>query len=454
MRLYLDPDDQMAIGRVTTAMGDSGATVTGVDFIESRDGQVTVDVTANTRAEDHARDLRDTIDAIDGVAVHRVSDRTFLLHLKGKLEVRSRVPLKTRDDLSRAYTPGVARVCEALAQRPEDARSLTIKGNTVAIVTDGTAVLGLGDIGPVASMPVMEGKAVLFKEFANIDAWPVALDTTDTDEIVAIVKAMAPAYGGVNLEDIAAPRCFEIEERLRDELDIPVFHDDQHGTAIVVLAALTNALRLVDKEIGDVTVAMAGAGAAGVAIAKLLMAEGVDDILVSDRHGIINADEEQADAGKQWIADNTNRDRRSGPVTESLDDADVFIGVSGPDLFDAGELARMADDAIVFALANPHPEVDPEEARAHAAVVATGRSDYPNQINNVLAFPGVFRGALDARATAITEEMKVAAAKAIAGVVADDELHAFHIIPSVFDRDVVPAVAAAIAEVADRDRAD
>jgi malate dehydrogenase (oxaloacetate-decarboxylating) len=454
MRLYLDPDDQRAIGRVTTCIGESGATVTAVDFVENRDGRATVDVTANTRGQDHAKALRSDIDALAGVQVHRVSDRTFLLHLKGKLEVKSRVPLKTRDDLSMAYTPGVARVCQALAEHPEDARSLTIKGNTVAIVTDGTAVLGLGDIGPIASMPVMEGKAVLFKQFANVDAWPVALDTTDPDEIVAIVKAMAPAYGGVNLEDIAAPRCFEIEERLREELDIPVFHDDQHGTAIVVLAALTNALRLVGKDIGDIRVVMAGAGAAGVAIAKLLLAEGVGDVAVADRHGIIERGSDQASSGKQWLAQMTNQRGITGSIVDALDGADVFIGVSGPDLFDAAELARMADDAIVFALANPQPEVDPIAAREHVAVVATGRSDYPNQINNVLAFPGVFRGALDARASAITEEMKVAAAKAIAGVVADDELHPFHIIPSVFDRDVVPAVSAAITEVADRDRAD
>ncbi|MBY5162492.1 NAD-dependent malic enzyme [Salsipaludibacter albus] len=450
MRLYLDPEDQRAIGRVTTVVGDHGASVTAVDFVSTRDQRVTVDVTANARDSDHSSRLAEAVEELEGVHVHRVSDRTFLSHLRGKLAVRSRVPLKTRDDLSMAYTPGVARVCLALVDKPQDARSLTIKGNTVAIVTDGTAVLGLGDIGPVASLPVMEGKAVLFKQFADVDAWPVALDTTDTEEIIAIVKAMAPVYGGINLEDIAAPRCFEIEERLRDELDIPVFHDDQHGTAIVVLAALTNALRLVGKDIGDITATMVGAGAAGVAIAKLLVAQGIGDVRVVDRHGIIERDSDQPDSGKQWIAETTNVGRVTGSVVDSLEGADVFIGVSGPSLFDAGELSRMADDAIVFALANPEPEVDPILARDHAAVVATGRSDYPNQINNVLAFPGVFRGALDARARAITEEMKVAAALAIADTVHADELHPFHIIPSVFNTDVVPAVAAAIRDVVER----
>ncbi len=450
MRLYVQPDDQHAVGLITTAIGDAGGTVTAVDWVSTKDRHVTLDLTVHARGSDHASLLRDEVDHLEGVEVHRVSDRTFLTHLRGKLRVESRVPLKTRDDLSMAYTPGVARVCLALVDKPQDARSLTIKGNTVAIVTDGTAVLGLGDIGPTASLPVMEGKAALFKEFADIDAWPVALDTTDVDEIVSIVKAMAPVYGGINLEDISAPRCFEIEERLRDELDIPVFHDDQHGTAIVVLAALTNALRLVGKDIADISVTMVGAGAAGVAIAKLLLAQGVVDLRVADRHGLIAPGSEQPDSGKRWLAASTNPNGVTGSLVDGLDGADVFIGVSGPDLFDAAELARMADDAIVFALANPQPEVDPLEARAHAAVVATGRSDYPNQINNVLAFPGVFRGALDARATAITEEMKVAAALAIASVVKEDELHPYHIIPSVFDSEVVPAVAAAIRDVVRR----
>jgi len=342
-----------------------------------------------------------------------------------------------------------SRVCRALADNPGDASSLTIKGNTVAIVTDGSAVLGLGDIGPTAALPVMEGKAALFKAFAGVDAWPVCLDTKDSDEIVSIVEAMAPVYGGINLEDIAAPRCFDVEERLQASLDIPVFHDDQHGTAIVVLAALTNALRLVDKQMSDVRVAMVGAGAAGVAISKLLLREQVGEVVVCDRHGIIHGDRELGDASKEWLAEHTNHDGRTGTMLDALDGADVFIGVSGPDLFEASELARMNDDAIVFALANPDPEVDPTGAAEHAAVVATGRSDYPNQINNVLAFPGIFRGALDARARNITEEMKVAAARAIADVVGADELHPSYIIPSVFNTDVAPAVADAVRATAE-----
>ena len=444
MRLHLDPDDHRALGRVTTSVGDHGGAVTAVDFVDTSRSYQTVDVTVNATDGDHAEEVTSAVDGLDGVKVHRVSDRTFLLHLGGKLEVNPTVPLKTRDDMSMAYTPGVARVCMALADKPEDASSLTIKGNTVAIVTDGTAVLGLGDIGPIAALPVMEGKAALFKSFAGVDAWPVCLDTQDTEEIIAIVEAMAPVYGGINLEDIAAPRCFEIEERLRESLDIPVFHDDQHGTAIVVLAALYNALRLVDKQIEDIQVAMAGAGAAGVAITKLLLREGVGDVRVCDRHGIICDGEQQSNSSKQWLAEHTNTDRRTGSVTDALDGADVFIGVSGPNLFDASELARMNDDAIVFALANPDPEVDPSGAMDHAAVVATGRSDYPNQINNVLAFPGIFRGALDARARNITEVMKVAAARAIADVVTPEELHPAYIIPSVFNSDVSSAVADAV----------
>ena len=451
MRLHLDLDDHRALGRVTTSVGDHGGAVTAVDFVDTARGHQTVDVTVNATDGEHASKITEAVDDLDGVTVHRVSDRTFLLHLRGKLEVRPTVPLKTRDDMSMAYTPGVARVCRALAENPADASSLTIKGNTVAIVTDGSAVLGLGDIGPTAALPVMEGKAALFKAFAGVDAWPVCLDTQDTDEIVRIVEAMAPVYGGVNLEDIAAPRCFEIEERLRESLDIPVFHDDQHGTAIVVLAALTNALRLVDKRMEDIRVTLVGAGAAGVAITKLLLRENVGDVLVCDRHGIIHDGERQRDSSKQWLAEHTNRHGRSGGIVDALDGTDVFIGVSGPNLFDASELDRMNDRAIVFALANPDPEVDPTAAMDHAAVVATGRSDYPNQINNVLAFPGIFRGALDARARNITEDMKVAAAKAIADVVSPDELHPSYIIPSVFNSDVAPAVAEAVRSTARRD---
>jgi malate dehydrogenase (oxaloacetate-decarboxylating) len=374
------------------------------------------------------------------------------MHLKGKLEVRATVPLKTRDDLSMAYTPGVARVCLAIADEPEDARRLTIKGNTVAIVTDGTAVLGLGDIGPLAALPVMEGKAALFKGFAGVDAWPVCLDTTDVDEIVRTVEAIAPVYAGINLEDISAPRCFEIEERLQASLDIPVFHDDQHGTAIVTLAALHNALRLVDKRLEDITVAMSGSGAAGVAITKLLLREGVGDIVMADRAGIIGVGRDGLDASKRWIADHTNRDGRTGTLRDAIGGADVFVGVSGPDVLDPSDLTAMAKDPIVFAMANPDPEVDPVGAREHAAVVATGRSDYPNQINNVLAFPGIFRGALDARATRITEDMKVAAARALADVIAPDQLRPTYIVPSPFNEHVVEVVAEAVRDQARREQ--
>ncbi|MGH3441600.1 MAG: NAD-dependent malic enzyme [Nitriliruptorales bacterium] len=452
MRLYLDAGDHRALGRATTAIGEAGGAVTAVDFVEPDSGHLVVDISANASGAEHASRIEDAVNACEGVRVHRTSDRTFLLHLGGKIEVRSRVPLKTRDDRSMAYTPGVARVCLAVAERPRDALRLTMKGNTVAIVTDGTAVLGLGDIGPAAALPVMEGKAVLFKRFAGVDAWPVCLDTKDPDEIVAIVEAMAPVYGGINLEDIAAPKCFEIEERLRASLDIPVFHDDQHGTAIVTLAALTNALRLVGKEIADIRVSMAGVGAAGVAIAKLLMAEGVGDIVASDRNGILHPGREGLDVSKQWLAENTNAEGRTGSLVDALAGADVFIGVSGPNLFEPEALKAMSSDAIVFAMANPDPEVDPEGALEYAAVVATGRSDYPNQINNVLAFPGVFRGALDARARSITEGMKVAAARAIAGVVGDEELHPTYMIPSVFNSDVAPAVAEAVREVCEAEK--
>jgi malate dehydrogenase (oxaloacetate-decarboxylating) len=380
--------------------------------------------------------------------VHKVSDRTFLLHLGGKLEVTSKVPLRTRDDLSMAYTPGVARVCRAIAANPEDARKLTIKRNTVAVVTDGSAVLGLGNIGPAAALPVMEGKALLFKQFGGVDAWPVCLDTQDSDEIVRTVQLLAPVFGGINLEDIAAPRCFEVEQRLRALLDIPVFHDDQHGTAIVVLAALTNALRVVGKRLHQVRIVLSGAGAAGVAIIKILQAEGARHLVACDRAGVIHPDRQGLDASKRWVAAHTNPDGLRGSLPDALAGADVFVGVSGANLLNLEDIKAMAADAIVFALANPDPEVDPAGARRHAAVVATGRSDEPNQINNVLAFPGVFRGALDAGARQITEAMEVAAARAIAGMVRDEELRPDYIVPSVFDKGVAPAVAKAVQDAA------
>jgi malate dehydrogenase (oxaloacetate-decarboxylating) len=450
MRVHLGADP-LGIGRITTAVGEAAGAVVAVDIVESHSDRLVVDLTVNASDVRHAQAVTEAVEGVEGAHVHKTSDRTFLLHLGGKLEVTSKVPLRTRDDLSMAYTPGVARVCRAIADNPEDARKLTIKRNTVAVVTDGSAVLGLGNIGPAAAMPVMEGKAVLFKQFGGVDAWPVALATQDTDEIVRAVELIATAYGGINLEDIAAPRCFEVERRLREVLDIPVFHDDQHGTAIVVLAALTNALRVVGRKLSEIRVVMSGAGAAGVAIVKILQAEGVGEIVVCDRSGILHPDRDGLDDSKRWVADNTNSERVKGGLLDALAGADVLIGVSSANLLRPEDIATMAPDPIVFALANPDPEVDPAGARRYAAVVATGRSDEPNQINNVLAFPGVFRGALDAGARAITEAMKVAAARAIASCVADDELRPDYIVPSVFDRHVAPAVAQAVQDAAEHD---
>ncbi|GAB3749789.1 NAD-dependent malic enzyme [Microlunatus parietis] len=433
---------------LASAVAETGAPVTALDIVESSHEKIVVDVTCNTVDDGHAQRIAEVLESRPDTHVRKVSDRTFLLHLGGKLSVEPKVPLKNRDDLSRAYTPGVARVCLAIAANPEDARRLTIKRNTVAVVTDGTAVLGLGDIGPAAALPVMEGKAALFKQFAGVDAWPVCLDTTDTEEIISIVKAMAPVYGGINLEDIAAPRCFEIERRLRAELDIPVFHDDQHGTAIVVLAALINSLRVVGKKITDVKIVISGVGAAGHAIIQLLQAQGAAHIVGCSRTGAIHRGGTYTDEHRQWIAENTNPDGVSGSLHDALVGADVFIGVSGPNILGAEHVATMADRSIVLALANPDPEIPPTEAAKHAAVVATGRSDFPNQINNVLAFPGLFRGLLDAAAHKITTPMLVAAAEAIADCVSPDELNPSYIVPSVFDSRVAPAVAAAVAGTA------
>jgi len=436
--------DAPAIGRLTTAVGETGAIVTALDVVDSDNLRVVVDLTCDAADTGHAAQVVKALEALDGVEVRKVSDRTFLLHLGGKIEVTPKVALRTRDELSRAYTPGVARVCLAIADNPADARRLTIKRNTVAVVTDGSAVLGLGNLGPAAALPVMEGKAALFKRFGGVDAWPVVLDTQDVDEIVRTVQLIAPAYGGINLEDIAAPRCFEVEARLRELLDIPVFHDDQHGTAICVLAALTNALRVVDKRLADVRVVVSGAGAAGTAIMKLLLRQGVGDIIAYDRAGALHRGMPDLGPAWRWLAEHTNRDGYTGDLAGALRGADVFIGVSAPNLLTGDDIAAMADRAVVFALANPDPEVDPREARRHAAVVATGRSDQPNQINNVLAFPGVFRGMLDARAEEFTEEMAIAAAQAIADAVGEEKLNASVIVPSVFDARVAPAVAAAV----------
>ena len=443
MRLHTAPDHAV-VGHVATAIAQAGGIVTAIDVAESSHQRLVLDVTCSASDADHALELQGEVDGVEGVEVYKVSDRTFLLHIGGKIEVASRVPLKNRDDLSMAYTPGVGRVSTAIAEHPDDVWRLTIKGNSVAVVTDGSAVLGLGNIGPGAALPVMEGKAALFKRFAGIDAWPICLATQDTDEIVRAVEMIAPGFGGINLEDIAAPRCFEIEQRLRERLDIPVFHDDQHGTAIVVMAALTNALRVVDKRLADARVVVAGAGAAGTAIVTLLLAAGVTDIVVWDREGSLSSDDGSLSPAKHQLATVTNPRKVRGDLRAALAGADVFIGVSGPGVLEAGWIREMASDPVVFALANPLPEVDPAEAGRYAAVVASGRSDYPNQINNVLAFPGVFRGLLDARASEITVDMLLRAAEAIAHVVADDELNPSFIIPSVFNPEVPKAVAAAV----------
>jgi malate dehydrogenase (oxaloacetate-decarboxylating) len=434
------PASASAAGDLTVAIGQVGGVVTAFDVVESHTATLVVDISCNALNEDHGREITNALEALDGVRVRKVSDRTFLLHLGGKLEVTPKIGLRTRDDLSRAYTPGVARVCQAIAANPDDARRLTIKRNTVAVVTDGSAVLGLGNLGAAAAMPVMEGKAALFKRFAGVDAWPVCLDTQDTEEIIRTVQILAPGYGGINLEDIAAPRCFEIESRLRELLDIPVFHDDQHGTAVVVLGALRNALRVVGKELSECRVVVCGVGAAGSAIIRLLEPAKPGDVLAVDVHGIVHPDRPGLDDHLAWVAEHTNSGRVSGALADALVGADVFIGVSAPNLLGEAELTSMADRAIVFALANPDPEVDPALAARHAAIVATGRSDYPNQINNVLAFPGIFRGLLDAQARDITDAMLLAASKAMADVV--EEPNPSFIVPSVFD----PAVAKAVAD--------
>jgi len=443
IRVEGSPDLQ-PVALITTTITNAGATITALDVVESLLDKVVIDVTCDTIDASHAQELHDALSSHDGLTVRKVSDRTFLLHLGGKIEVTSKVPLKTRDDLSRAYTPGVARISQAIVDDPSDVRRLTMKRNTVAVVTDGSAVLGLGNIGPAAALPVMEGKAALFKRFANVDAWPVCLDTQDVDEIVRTVQLIAPVYGGINLEDISAPRCFEIERRLRELLDIPVFHDDQHGTAIVVLAALRNSLKLVKKDIGKVKIIMSGAGAAGTAIARLLILSGARDIIAFDKDGVISKKSLSEDAMRTWFIENTNKGGFQGDIHAAMKGADIFIGVSAPGVLNEADIAAMAAGAIVFALANPDPEIDPVIARKYAAVVATGRSDQPNQINNVLAFPGIFRGLLDAQAHKITDKLLVAAAEAIADCVSEAQLNTSFIVPSVFDPNVVIKVAAAV----------
>ena len=438
------PPSAQPVAEITAAITAAGASITALDVVESFIDRVTIDVSCDAHDSEHAERITAAISENPLLTVRKVSDRTFLLHLGGKIEVTSKVPLKTRDDLSRAYTPGVARISQAIAADPSDARRLTIKRNTVAVVTDGSAVLGLGNIGPAAALPVMEGKAALFKRFADVDAWPVCLDTQDVDEIVRTVQIIAPVYGGINLEDISAPRCFEVERRLRELLDIPVFHDDQHGTAIVVLAAISNALKFVKKNLAESKFVMSGAGAAGTAVARLLVASGAQHIIGFDKDGLVHETKPGDDVMRTWFVDNCDPGEFRGTLSEAMVGADIFIGVSAPNVLTESDVASMAPGSIVFALANPEPEIDPVIARKYAAVVATGRSDHPNQINNVLAFPGIFRGLLDGRIHKITDTMLVAAANAIAECVSSDQLNANFIVPSVFDPRVVTSVAAAV----------
>ncbi len=454
VRVELDAR-QEPLGKLTAAIAEAGGSLVSVDLVPGAgpEGKRVREVTIDARNSEHWEQILRSIGSTRGAKVLGFTDRTFEMHRKGKIEQHNKYPLKTRDDLSMAYTPGVARVCEYIAADRSKAFDYTIKANTVAVVSDGSAVLGLGDIGPEAAMPVMEGKAMLFKEFADVDAFPICLSTNDPEEIIQTTKLIAPTFGGINLEDISAPRCFEIEERLKQELDITVFHDDQHGTAVVVMAALFNSLKIVGKPIGDLRVLFLGLGAAGVACTKMMQAAGVTEIIGCDRKGAISVEREDYVSGemtgiKRWYAENSNPEKAAGGPNEVIEGCDLFVGLSGPGLIEAKSLERMNDDAIVFAMANPTPEVMPEDAQPYVRIMATGRSDYPNQINNVLCFPGIFRGALDAGAPRITEEMKLAAAQGIAEVVNEDDLSEDYIIPSVFNRDVAPCVAAAVVEEA------
>src|SRR6478752_509052 len=452
IRVELDARKE-PLGKLTAVIAEAGGQLQGVDLVPGAggEGKRVREFTIDAQDREHWERILRGIGSTRGARVIDYVDRTMQMHRGGKISVENKYPLKTRDDLSMAYTPGVARVCQDIHADRAKAFEYTIKKNTVAVVSDGSAVLGIGDIGPEASMPVMEGKCMLFKEFAGIDAFPIVLNTKDTDAIVATVEAIAPGFGGINLEDISAPRCFEIEDRLKASLDIPVFHDDQHGTAVVVLAALINACKLTGRELSDLRVLVTGLGAAGVAVSKILMAAGVQHLVGADSKGLVSTQrpdyvDGSMNAMKRWYAEQTNQEGILGPPVNALDGADLFIGLSGARIFPAEALAAMNDDAMVFAMANPNPEVAPEEAAPYARIVATGRSDYPNQINNVLCFPGIFRGALDVRARAISEDMKMAAAEAIARIIPDSELREDYVIPSVFNRDVAPVVAAAVAE--------
>ncbi|MBC5829351.1 MAG: NAD-dependent malic enzyme [Candidatus Eremiobacteraeota bacterium] len=437
-----------AFGGLASAIGDAGGVIGAVDMRSVSKTYVVRDVTVTVSSDFIADEVRRAVENLEGVRIISVSDSTFLAHLGGKIRVEPKIPVKTRQDLSIVYTPGVARVSMAIAADPSKAFQLSIKRNTVAVVSDGTAVLGLGDIGPLGALPVMEGKAMLFKQFAGIDAFPICLATKDVDEIVETVVRISPVFGGINLEDISAPRCFEVERRLIELLDIPVMHDDQHGTAVVILAALINAAQVVGKKMETLTIVVAGSGAAGTATMKMLLAAGVSDVIPVDRTGAINRQERYENSHWRWLAEHTNRENRRGSLAEVLRGADVFIGVSAPGVLVPQAIATMARDPIVFAMANPTPEIMPDVAAPHVAVMATGRSDFPNQVNNLLAFPGIFRGALDCRAPRISENMKIAAARAIASIVTDNERSAEYVVPSVFDTRVVDAVAKAVAQAA------
>ncbi|OXS55666.1 NAD-dependent malic enzyme [Cohnella sp. CIP 111063] len=432
--------DRMNFGLVANIVSSLGGDIVAIDTIHIGNEGSVRDMTVNVVDASGIQLILEAIGKIPGIRVVNTSDRTFLLHLGGKIEVTPKVTIQNRDDLSRVYTPDVARVCAAIQEDPDKAFSLTVKRNTVAVVSDGTAVLGLGDIGPKAAMPVMEGKAMLFKQFAGVDAFPICLETTDPDEIVRTVKAISPAFGGINLEDISSPRCFEIEERLREELDIPVFHDDQHGTAVVTYAGLINALKIAGKTLADATVVVCGIGAAGVAISKILLSAGVKELIGVDKEGILVQGETYSNPVKTAYAEYTNPNRRTGTLRDALAGADVFVGVSAGGMLSREDVQRMAPNPVVFAMANPSPEILPGDIDDIVAVAATGRSDYPNQINNVLCFPGIFRAVLDCRATTINEEMKLAAAEAIASVIPDDKLSKYYIIPSVFDQSVVERI--------------
>lgn len=442
------PDAPGAMGKIASAIGEAEGAIGAVDIVSISGQAISRDFTVNARDVEHGKSIVEHLKKVPGVEVVNVSDRVFLMHLGGKIEVIPKTPIKTRDDLSMAYTPGVARVCRSIAADPDASFALTIRQNTVAVISDGSAVLGLGNIGPRAAMPVMEGKAMLFKEFAGVDAFPICLDTQDTEKIIETVRLLAPTFGGINLEDISAPRCIEIEQRLDKELEIPVFHDDQHGTAIVVLAGLKNALTRIGKDFKDIRIIVNGAGAAGTAICKLLMISGATDIVACDRNGALHRGETEPDATKQWLAQNANPSGVSGPLSTAIRGADVFIGVSAANVLTVDDIQTMADDPIVFALANPDPEIDPWVAQAHVRIMATGRSDFPNQINNVLCFPGLFRGVLNVRASTVNDQMKLAAAEAIANVIPPGDLLDDYIIPSVFNRRVATVVAKAVSQAA------